>query len=820
MSQTYRWTTATDVRLCAECHGIPPALFKPGSTVTHRIHRGPRGEESLGQNAADGCRLCIAVLDAIRSSPSPDGAGLNGDGILLASHWSGGSLIHTTKPSHYDATAARMNLHRVELQVLTGHGDPASAPLLVITWATAKRRALRFNLQETKPGSDASEYRTTWQEYPLDFAVPGWDWRRGNEGPPSQPVAPQADSPQTIALMNQWLDKCQQDHGSVCKFVGERVITTNFSSPARLIYCGQGPLCLVDAADLPHDEEGLGPSYTTLSYRWGDPASLHTTTKANLEASLHALSFDDLPLTFQHAIQITRAIKVSYIWIDALCIVQDDDADKAREIFRMDLIYATAICMISASSSEDTHAGIFQTRPSLPDAHLRSFTLSTDDKERGAVSVTIQPYLADWGNAITNGPLYQRGWCFQERLLSKRVIYFTETRVMWECRWAVASEDYPSLLDVGQATSLFSPNLPPRVGMDRVRDRVLPPGDPRRTRPWIADWCQVVQAYSGRSLTYPSDRLPALAGLAAHFGKKLHNPWDPDMSTYLAGMWKESLAMQLSWFPDYTSRRPSRPGDPWPSPLRTASTLQDVGPADYLEDWLPSWSWISLSGPLHYRYSSGTIDPPSINGAVFDVQDGSLGLPMSYHPMEVTALTIIFPGPRDNYEYGSVKGGYICLTGHLAVVSISEGNLLRPDDLLILPTTGTRPKLYSMYRPPVSSLFRGLLPGDRRRPACAEGIVYFDTDPPRLPENTKIHCLRLGTGPSAFSSTHGAVDYGLALMEVANSFQLDRRGGVVRMDGSSESARFPRMRRVGLFEVDIWNKEWPAKAITTSVIVV
>ncbi|KAK0617672.1 heterokaryon incompatibility protein-domain-containing protein, partial [Immersiella caudata] len=149
-------------------------------------------------------------------------------------------------------------------------------------------------------------------------------------------------------LLNQWLDECQQGHGSGCKFVGERVITTNFSSPARLIYCGEGPLRLVDAADLPLDEEDLGPPYATLSYRWGDPTSLPTTTKANLKPSLQSLAFDDLPLTFQHAIQITRAIKVSYIWIDALCIVQDDDADKAREIFRMDLIYATAICMISA----------------------------------------------------------------------------------------------------------------------------------------------------------------------------------------------------------------------------------------------------------------------------------------------------------------------------------------------------------------------------------------------------------------------------------------------------------------------------------------
>ncbi|KAK0617671.1 hypothetical protein B0T14DRAFT_394368, partial [Immersiella caudata] len=363
--------------------------------------------------------------------------------------------------------------------------------------------------------------------------------------------------------------------------------------------------------------------------------------------------------------------------------------------------------------------------------------------------------------------------------------------------------------------------LPPRVAMERARDKVLLREDPRRIRPWVEDWCRVVQAYSGRKLTYASDRLPALAGLAAHFGKKLFNPRDPDMSTYLAGMWKENLTVQLSWFPDYTSRRSSQPGDPWPSPLRTASTLQDIGSTDYLEDWLPSWSWVSLTSPIHYGYTSGTTDSPSLNGALFDARSGSPsglgGLPMSYSPMEVTALTMIFPGPRDNHLYGPIKGGYLCLTSYLAVVSISEKNLLNPDNLSILPTAGPRPKLYSMYPPSLSSLFTRLL-SSQGRPASAEGIIYFDTDPSHLPENTELHCLRLGTGPSAFSSTHGAVDYGLALMEVDNSFQLDRRGGLQRVDGAG--GRFPRMRRVGLFEVDVWNERWSKGVVKTSVIVV
>ncbi|AEO69831.1 uncharacterized protein THITE_2021069, partial [Thermothielavioides terrestris NRRL 8126] len=149
-------------------------------------------------------------------------------------------------------------------------------------------------------------------------------------------------------LLNQWMDTCQRDHRSYCSYVGDRLLGTGFSSPARLLFCGASGLRLVDAAELPRDEDGFGPTYTTLSYRWGKPASMHTTTKANLAASMQGLNFESLPLTFQHAILVSRAIGIVYIWIDALCIVQDDEEDKAREISRMDLIYSTSFCVISA----------------------------------------------------------------------------------------------------------------------------------------------------------------------------------------------------------------------------------------------------------------------------------------------------------------------------------------------------------------------------------------------------------------------------------------------------------------------------------------
>ncbi|KAG7284819.1 hypothetical protein NEMBOFW57_009434 [Staphylotrichum longicolle] len=290
--------------------------------------------------------------------------------------------------------------------------------------------------------------------------------------------------------------------------------------------------------------------------------------------------------------------------------------------------------------------------------------------------------------------------------------------------------------------------MPSRITMERVGDRTLLPWDPRRSRPWIEDWCRVVETYSGRELTYPSDRLLALAGLAAFFERKVYNPRDPDASFYAAG-------------------------------------------------------------PVHYAYSSATTDaPPPPSGLVIDV----------------TGLKVMRPTQQAHQRFGSVTGGYVGMTGNVAVVTISEDDLIKnEDDLLMLPSLGNqRPKLYTMFRrPQTTRLFMRLMPGNKsRRPASADGIIVFDTDPPQLPPKTRIHCLRLGTGPSAFSSTHGAVDFGLALMEVHNCFELDMRGGVRRMDGQDPREMFPRMRRVGLFEVDVWNKKWPELAVKTSVVVV
>ncbi|EHK23417.1 uncharacterized protein TRIVIDRAFT_131204, partial [Trichoderma virens Gv29-8] len=93
-------------------------------------------------------------------------------------------------------------------------------------------------------------------------------------------------------------------------------------------------------------EQGI---YTTLSYCWGQYDKCRS-LKANLYAHKHNIVFNELPSVFQQAITFTRALQIRYLWIDALCIVQDDSDDFTREIAIMDDIYKGGFCRIAITS--------------------------------------------------------------------------------------------------------------------------------------------------------------------------------------------------------------------------------------------------------------------------------------------------------------------------------------------------------------------------------------------------------------------------------------------------------------------------------------
>jgi hypothetical protein len=165
-------------------------------------------------------------------------------------------------------------------------------------------------------------------------------------------------------------------------------------------------------------------------------------------------------------------------------------------------------------------------------------------KPEGEISTF--PKLGSWLNAI-KGPVSKRGWCFQERELSPRIIHFTRDRILWECRVAIASEDLPQMeLKEETDPSFEGFMLQPVWHILDVEYQPINPDlavDPDLVS--IARWSALVQTYSQRLLSVPTDKLPAISGVAATIAPPA---WKDGDDVYLAGIWKNSLIKGIAWF--------------------------------------------------------------------------------------------------------------------------------------------------------------------------------------------------------------------------------------------------------------------------------
>ncbi|CAH0045529.1 unnamed protein product [Clonostachys solani] len=272
----------------------------------------------------------------------------------------------------------------------------------------------------------------------------------------------------------------------------------------------------------------------------------------------------DLPKTFQDAIVIARKLSVRYLWIDALCIIQDSMEDVQRQIPLMERIYSQSAVNIAASASADPHGGLFRARepaaviPGLVSPQLHS-----------GVSENEKYYIFDrkyWDRQISNGPLHRRGWVFQERLLAPRVIYFSKQQVFWECFTENKCEAFPYGIPKHHSIKRLEP-LWEMVALNRGKtplDRQDMPG------PLLDLWGRLVREYSNCVLTNSNDKLAALLGIVGLFATTTGDQ-------YLAGMWRSSLLEQLCWWVD-------QPG------IKGTTTTTGTYCA-------PSWSWASLSSP-------------------------------------------------------------------------------------------------------------------------------------------------------------------------------------------------------------------------------
>ncbi|KAH4005793.1 hypothetical protein HBI40_038960 [Parastagonospora nodorum] len=274
------------------------------------------------------------------------------------------------------------------------------------------------------------------------------------------------------------------------------------------------------------------------------------TTLSNMKKHQAGIVWDDLPKTFQHAIDFTHRLGFKYLWIDSLCIIQDSVSDWRLEAGSMAGVYESSSLTLCASLSADSSGGCYTNAE--PEHLSRSLILTGSDSKPFRIH-TRQPLKhIDFNihDGATELPLLSRGWALQERLLLPRTLDFTANELIWDC---------PEI----RVCECSAHN-----GFHRHRIRMDPHlwmggsvGDICR---W---WNSVVYVYTRTTLSLPKDIFPALQGIV----KKA----PPTMGQYLAGLWRETLVVGLNW--------------------------SAVDPEKHLrpKEWrAPTWSWASVMGPL------------------------------------------------------------------------------------------------------------------------------------------------------------------------------------------------------------------------------
>jgi hypothetical protein len=374
-------------------------------------------------------------------------------------------------------------------------------------------------------------------------------------------VSPRSDSPLCTKIISQWLRLCRSKHPDCSRgqvtFLPKRVIDTRPPSG--------GDDCRLF---VPESYE-ISP-YVALSHCWGG-RSLFCTTKSNLQTYRKCLPFDDFPKTFRDAVVLTRALGFRYLWIDALCIIQCDPRDWEEQADAVGGYYRNAVLTISAMRAPDYNGGLFHPRKSVA-AELCAGTSSSASSKSLFVRESYFPFPS--ATARITGPVSERAWVLQERLLSPAVLHFTKREIVWECRTQTIFEHGSYTLPQDYETKLLL------TTGERNRNNRSTPGwrMPRKER--FREWYKLVQIYSAKKLTRNDDRLPAIAGLATRFHSMCH-------STYLAGIWEEDVMRGLLW-----------------------NTADQEPPTDgIVEDpssWhTPSWSWASTRRPINYNVQLG-----------------------------------------------------------------------------------------------------------------------------------------------------------------------------------------------------------------------
>ncbi|KAI4686418.1 uncharacterized protein J4E84_005697 [Alternaria hordeiaustralica] len=391
-----------------------------------------------------------------------------------------------------------------------------------------------------------------------------------------------------LSQARSWFEQCKADHSLCAPDKGEW--------PRRVLDLATDPIRLVDSASIASASAQQQEGYACLSYAWGTTGSLKT-LKSNLETHMQGIDISTLPRTLADAIHVCKAFGLRYLWIDALCIVQDDIQDWTDQIPRMKSIYPGAELVISAQSASSVQEGFLSLSPAtnaplkrievpfhMPDGTSRTVQLSIREREEqywsNPAHHSSRPNIEDVDIDELLTPLATRAWVFQESFLARRILYATPSELAWQCSQHERCEcrkeaNENAVRYIGEDDHFFNV---------RTLGQLLCVEDSRATdQPNFNHsklWAEIVKRYSEKRLTKWTDRLAAIQGVVGALQQAMPDKFPEE--DYLFGLWKLQLEKWLLWL------RPHRkqPGD-----SEAVATLRKMA---------PSWSWTTTIGNIMY----------------------------------------------------------------------------------------------------------------------------------------------------------------------------------------------------------------------------
>ena len=382
----------------------------------------------------------------------------------------------------------------------------------------------------------------------------------------NRPIASYPGSNKNIARILSWLSDCQEHHN--CK-------TILGAMPMRLIEI-TGTSEIISLRLRETEEVGRVP-FAALSYCWGGEQPLRCLS-SNIVSYRNAIPFEKQPPTIQDAAKVCQGMGLQYLWIDALCIIQDDSNDKSVEIAKMNAIYGSAtVTIVAARSSSATEGFLGERLPGPREGFIVSYCCF--DGELGSITLVK---LNDGFDPVE--PIDERAWALQERLLSSRIIEFGSRQTRWICSETRSSGFSLKGFTDGwkRDVNYGGKRLTEALDLDNIRttkSTIDFYGRPRNSQfkeyvKAMDQWKNICETFTERALTLSSDRALAISGIAQIFAELSGDQ-------YIAGLWKSCFHFGLLWRIEHHLVSPKNIPQP---------TIYQG----------PSWSWLSVNEPVKF----------------------------------------------------------------------------------------------------------------------------------------------------------------------------------------------------------------------------